>query len=106
MSAKGYWIVRFDVTDDAVYRSYVAANAAAFSRFGARFLVRGGPFDAREGEARSRNVVVEFPSLDAASACYDSPEYQAAKALRDPVATGELIIIGGYDGSQPGDTSA
>ena len=106
MSAKGYWIVRLDVTDETAYRAYVAANAAPLARFGARFLVRGGPFEAPEGTPRSRNVVVEFPSLDAARACYESPEYEAAKALRDPVANGEFLIIGGYDGPQPDDTTA
>ena len=105
MSAKGYWIVRVDVTDDAAYRDYVAANAAPLARFGARFLVRGGPFDAPEGNARSRNVVIEFPSLEAARACYESPDYQAAKALRASGSDGDFIIIGGYGGPQPGETT-
>jgi uncharacterized protein (DUF1330 family) len=41
-------------------------------------------------------VVIEFPSYAAALACYDSPAYQAAKALRDPVSTGDLVIVEGY----------
>ncbi|MBN9376461.1 MAG: DUF1330 domain-containing protein, partial [Cellulomonas sp.] len=45
---------------------YIAANAAVFAKYGARFIVRGGPFDAPEGVARARNVVLEFPSLQAA----------------------------------------
>lgn len=95
---KGYWIGRVDVEDLDQYMKYVAANAAPFAKFGARFLVRGGAFECREGTARSRNVVIEFPSYEAARACYDSPEYQAAKALRDPVSTGDIVIIQGYDG--------
>ena len=102
MSAKGYWIGRVDVADEDAYRAYLTANGAAFARFGARFIVRGGEFEAAEGTPRARNVVIEFPSLEAARACYHSAEYQAAKALRDPVSTGELLIIGGYDGPQPG----
>lgn len=103
MAARGYWIGRVDVHDEAGYRAYIAANAEPFARFGARFLIRGGPFEAVEGEARSRNVVIEFPSIEAARACYHSPEYQAAKALRDPVSIGDIVIIEGYDGPQPGD---
>ncbi|MCK8464852.1 DUF1330 domain-containing protein [Aliiroseovarius sp. S1339] len=95
---KGYWIGRVDVSDDAAYQKYIAANAAPFATFGARFLVRGGAFDAREGTSRTRNVVIEFPSLEAAQTCYDSDEYQAAKAFREPAAICDLIIIGGYDG--------
>jgi uncharacterized protein (DUF1330 family) len=97
--AKGYWIGRIDVNDEEAYRAYIAANAEAFAKFGARFLVRGGQHDAVEGTARSRNVVIEFPDYQAALACYQSPEYQAAKALRDPVSSGELVIVEGYDGA-------
>ena len=99
---KGYWIVRVDVTDDSAYQRYLDANGAAFAAFGGRFLVRGGPFEAVEGDARSRNVVLEFPSVEAAHACYQSPEYAAARALREGAATADIIVIGGYDGQQPG----
>lgn len=98
---KGYWIGRVDVDDEAAYRAYVQANAAPFARFGARFLIRGGAFEAPEGTARARNVVIEFPSYQAALDCYKSADYQAAKALRDPVSTGDIVIIEGYDGPQP-----
>lgn len=95
---KGYWIAHVDIADMDSYRRYIEANAAPFAEYGARFLVRGGPFQQREGQCRARTVVIEFDSYDQALACYDSPAYQAAKALRDPVATGDLIIIEGYDG--------
>jgi len=101
---KGYWIVRVDVTDDNAYQRYVDRNGTAFAAFGARFLVRGGPFEAVEGEARTRNVVLEFPSVEAAHACYHSPAYAAACAFREGAATADIIIIGGYDGQQPGPT--
>ncbi|NBN65694.1 DUF1330 domain-containing protein [Microvirga tunisiensis] len=101
--AKGYWIGRVDVTDAEAYRAYVAANAEAFRQFGGRFLVRGGPFETVEGTARSRNVVIEFPSHAAALACYHSEVYQAAKALRDKAGHADIIVIEGYDGPQPGD---
>lgn len=96
--AKGYWIGRIDVDDLEKYMLYVAANAEPFAKYKARFLVRGGQFEAPEGTSRSRNVVIEFPSYTAALACYNSPEYQSAKALRVPVSTGEIVIIEGYDG--------
>jgi uncharacterized protein (DUF1330 family) len=99
---KGYWVARVDVSDPAQYDKYRAANAVPFARFGARFLVRGGAFEAPEGTPRSRNVVLEFPSYQAALECYRSPEYQAALALRQPAALTDLIIVEGYDGPQPG----
>jgi uncharacterized protein (DUF1330 family) len=100
--AKGYWIARVDVHDPEAYKGYVAANAVAFAKYGARFLVRGGQSEAPEGTPRSRNVVIEFKDYDTAVACYHSAEYAAAKALREPAAVADLLIIEGYDGPQPG----
>lgn len=100
---KGYWVARVDVADLERYKAYVAANAEPFAQFGARFLVRGGSFHNPEGTSRSRNVVIEFPSLQAALDCYHSPAYQAAIRLRqDPVSTADIVIVEGYDGPQPG----
>lgn len=99
---KGYWVARVDVADPEKYKAYVAANAEPFRMFGARFLVRAGNFENPEGTSRSRNVVIEFPSYQAALDCWKSPEYQAAVALRVPVSTIDLVIIEGYDGPQPG----
>ena len=94
---KGYWVAHVDVTDPAAYENYKAANAAPFKAYGARFLIRGGAQEQVEGQCRQRTVVLEFPSLEAARACYFSAEYQAAKALRDPISTGDTIIIEGWE---------
>ena len=99
--AKGYWVARVDVHDPEVYKDYVAANAVAFAKYGARFLVRGGTSECLEGNARSRNVVIEFPSYKAALECFHSPEYQAALAIRQPVSEADLVVLEGYDGPQP-----
>ena len=99
--AKGYWVVHIDVSDPEAYKAYVAANAEAFRKYGAKFLVRGGAFEALEGKTRSRNVVLEFKDYATALACYHSPEYTAAKAFRLPAATADIIVIEGYDGEQP-----
>ncbi len=99
--AKGYWIGRVDVDDAEAYKAYVAANAAPLKRFGARFLVRAGTFVNPEGASRKRNVVIEFPSYQAALDCWHSADYQAAVALRLPVSTVDMVVIEGYDGPQP-----
>ena len=99
--AKGYWIARVDVHNDEGYKPYAAANPAIFKKFGGRFVVRAGRFEAPEGTPRSRNVVIEFPDYESALACYRSPEYQANIKVRLPHALAELVIIEGYDGPQP-----
>ena len=58
--------------------------------------------EAVEGKTRSRNVVIEFPSYEAALACWNSPEYKSAKAKRQGGAVADIIVIEGYDGAQPG----
>ncbi|RJL04069.1 DUF1330 domain-containing protein [Paracoccus aestuarii] len=95
---KAYWIAHVTVDDPATYDAYRRANAEPFARFGARFLVRGGPQQVVEGQARPRSMVIEFPSLQAATDCYHSAEYQAAKALRDPVSAADVMIVEGWDG--------
>jgi uncharacterized protein (DUF1330 family) len=100
--AKGYWIARVDVADAEAYKAYVAANAAPIAKFGGRFLVRAGRFENPEGGSRTRNVVLEFPSYQAALDCYRSADYQAAVQLRLAVATVDMVVIEGYDGPQPG----
>ena len=99
--AKGYWIARVDVRDAEAYKQYAGANGAAFAKFGGRFLVRGGAFESVAGTPRQRNVVIEFPSFEAALNCWNSPEYQAAKALQKGGAEMDLIVVEGYDGPQP-----
>jgi uncharacterized protein (DUF1330 family) len=99
--SKGYWIVRVDITDQDQYKVYVAANAEPFKKYGARFVVRSGRYESVEGTSRARNVVIEFPSYQAALDCWKSPEYQRAMQLRLPVSTADLIIIEGYEGPQP-----
>ena len=100
---KGYWVAFADVTDPEGYKAYVAENAAAFRKYGARFLTRGGQAERPEGQPRSRIVVIEFPSYQAALDCYHSPEYAKAMALRKGKSVMDLAITEGYAGPQPGD---
>ena len=106
MARKGYWIAHVDVKDPDAYKDYIAANAAAFRKFGGRFLVRGGTGEAMEGDFRDRTVVIEFKDYATALACYRSPEYAAAIALRKGASIGDLKVMEGYDGPQPADGSS
>jgi uncharacterized protein (DUF1330 family) len=99
--AKGYWIARVDIADPERYKAYVAANAESLRKYGARFLVRAGRFENPEGTSRTRNVVIEFPTYQAAVDCWHSAEYQQALKLRLPVSTADLVIVEGYEGAQP-----
>jgi uncharacterized protein (DUF1330 family) len=95
--AKGYWIGHVDVHDPESYKAYISGAAPAYAEYGAKFLVRGGQFSAAEGQSRKRNVVIEFPSYQAALDCYNSATYQAAREHRLRASTGDIIIIEGHE---------
>ena len=92
---KGYVISRVDVTDAEAYRRYAEAATKAIAAHGGRALARGGRREALEGKARARNVVLEFDSYEKARAYFHSPEYQAARALRQGAAEMEMVLVEG-----------
>ena len=94
---KGYWIVHITVRDAAAYPAYLAADKIAFDKYAAKFLVRGGQYEAPEGRSRTRHVVIEFASYAQALECYNSPENQAAARLRQSCADAEVVIVEGTD---------
>lgn len=71
------------------------ATKTAFTKFEAVILARGGAFQSMEGEGHARNVVIEFPSFAQACACYNSPEYQEAKALREGAGLANITMVEG-----------
>lgn len=99
--AKGYWIASVEVRNQDGYKQYVAMLPGIFRKYGGRYTTRGGKMEVMEGKSRSRVVVIEFPSYEAAMTCYRSPEYAKAIAARQASADADLIVIEGYDGPQP-----
>jgi uncharacterized protein (DUF1330 family) len=93
--ANGYWIERIAVTDPARYRAYAEALPAIIERFGGRFLVAGGRFEAVEGEVKPRNVVIAFDDYATARACWHSPEYGEVASLREDAASVDVVIVEG-----------
>ena len=92
---KGYWMVRVSVKNAERYPEYLAAARPAFEKYGARFLARGVRYEAKEGSSRERNVIVEFDDFATAVACYQSPEYQAAKTIRNAHSDADFVIVEG-----------
>ncbi|MEM5274399.1 DUF1330 domain-containing protein [Cupriavidus taiwanensis] len=99
--AKGYWIGQVDVSDPEAFAEYSRLNQIAYRMYGGRYLIRGGTHEAVEGRYRSRLVVIEFPDYETAQACYRSPEYARAAAVRQAASIGDVVVVEGYDGPQP-----
>lgn len=94
-----YVIAEVDVTNPEGYNSYTQVSPATISRYGGRFLVRGGAVELLEGDwPKLRRVIIEFPSVEAARAWWDSPEYEKPKAMRRANSKSRLILLEGFDG--------
>jgi len=91
-----YVIAEIDVVDPAAYEDYRKQVLAVVTRYGGKFIVRGGKIDPREGGwTPKRIVVVEFPSMTQAQKWYDSPEYAPLIKLRQKASKGKLILVEG-----------
>ena len=87
------WIAHVTVTDADAYGRYAELAGPAIKAHGGEFIARGGRYLQLEGKDRPRNVVARFPSLEAAEACYRSPEYQAALDHARGASERELLIV-------------
>lgn len=87
------WIAHVKVTDAEAYGKYAALAGPAIAKHGGVFLARGGRYVQLEGNDRPRNVVARFPSLEAAVACYNSADYQAALAHARGAAERDLMVL-------------
>ncbi|MGB3408221.1 MAG: DUF1330 domain-containing protein [Jannaschia sp.] len=92
---KAYWIAHVIVTDPDPYAIYAKGATEAFAKHGATVLARAGRVEGLEGDSRPRNVVIEFESMEAALACYNSPEYQAAREHRLGAGDAQIILLEG-----------
>ncbi len=94
--APGYVIAQIKVTDAGTYPAYVAMVQPIVEKFGGEFIVRGGRSVSYEGTPPGdRNVVIRFPSFEAAEAWYHSDDYAEAKALRQSASTSVQTIVEG-----------
>ncbi|MDA1090411.1 MAG: DUF1330 domain-containing protein [Proteobacteria bacterium] len=97
-----YWVARASIKDAVEYKKYTDLVPEILKKFGGRPLARGGDYRTLEGpETFERFIVVEFPSLEQAVACHQSPEYQEARKFRlNGVGHNELTIVEGGDATK------
>ncbi|MEL6524024.1 MAG: DUF1330 domain-containing protein [Pseudomonadota bacterium] len=91
----GYWIAHVTVTDEEAYGRYAALATKAIEAHGGKFLSRAGRYVQMEGNERARNVLAQFPTLEAAETCYRSDAYQEALSHAKGASERDLVIIEG-----------
>ncbi len=91
-----YVMGEIEVTDPATYEDYSKQVMAVVTKYGGRFIVRGGRVETLEGGwAPKRFVALEFPSMEQAQKFYRSPEYAPLIKLRQKASRGKLILVEG-----------
>ena len=97
--AIAYWINTFrSVSDPDRLAAYAELAGPAQRAAGGRFLARGLPAAAFESGIVERTALIEFPSVEAAVAAYDSPGYQAALQALGDGAERDIRIIEAAEG--------
>lgn len=95
-----YVVVEIVIHDPVAYERYKLLAPPSIAAYGGRYVVRGGATELLEGRRHpARFVILEFPSAERARAWWASPEYAAAKALRQASATTEMLLA---EGLEPG----
>ncbi|HKE40133.1 MAG TPA: DUF1330 domain-containing protein [Casimicrobiaceae bacterium] len=91
-----YFINDMEVTDPQLLEEYKKLSPPTVAQYGGRFLARGGRCETLEGNwSPKRLVIIEFPSLEQAKAWANSPEYAAAKRLRQRASRSNIVIVEG-----------
>jgi len=91
-----YVVADVTVTDPAGYEDYRRRVPATIEKYGGRFVARGGTIEVLEGDwTPSRLVIIEFPTAEEARAWWNSPEYSAARTIRQATSRGTLLILEG-----------
>ena len=96
-----YIIGEIEITDPETYKGYTAQTPGVISKYGGRFIVRGGNGEALEGSTPKRVVVIEFPDRAAAKRFYESPDYQKILKIRLSASEGRLMLVDGVDSPNP-----
>jgi len=91
---KAYWVATYrTVSNPDALAAYGKVAGAALQAAGGKILARGMPAATLDGGYMGRTVLIEFDSVDAARAAYDSPAYQDALKLLGVVAQERDIRI-------------
>lgn len=91
-----YLVAQVRIRDPETYKAYTARSLATIEKHGGRILARGGATEILEGDPSERRVVIiEFASMEAARAWYDSPDYQRARVIRAPISEAQFVTVQG-----------
>jgi uncharacterized protein (DUF1330 family) len=90
-----YILAEVAIHDATIYEEYKKRTPEILEAFEGKFLLRGLPVHALEGNwDHDSLVLLEFPTREKALAWYHSTEYQEAKGIRDKASNARFLLIG------------
>lgn len=92
---KGYLVAHIRVHDAEAFEEFKQLSGAAIKAHNGKVLVRNPAPDHREGAAGGLAIVIEFESMEAARAFYESDDYRAARSVREKISDTDLILVEG-----------
>jgi uncharacterized protein (DUF1330 family) len=96
---KYYAVAEIEITDPSWVPDYVAEVTALVEQHGGRYLARTPKAEKIEGERPLPhvNLIIEWPSEEAAKAFYASEAYQPHLDRRKAGARNEFVLVAGED---------
>jgi uncharacterized protein (DUF1330 family) len=93
--AKGYLVAHIRVHDKEAFEEFKQLSGAAIKAHNGKVLVRNPSPDHCEGGAQGLAIVIEFESIEAARAFYESETYSEARIVREKISDTDLILVEG-----------
>lgn len=96
-----YVLVQGTVTNAEGFKAYNALLPPIYAKYGGTYLslTPGHKVEVAEGAAENRSIVLaRFPSKEAAWGFWKSPEYEAAKKVREGMGTFFVTVLDGLPG--------
>lgn len=90
-----YLIAEIEVKNAEAYAEYAAQTPGLVARHGGKFIIRGGPAKALEGEWSGRLVVMEFTDQAGLESFWNDPEYRNIVGIRQKHSTGRIVAVEG-----------
>jgi uncharacterized protein (DUF1330 family) len=91
-----YVVLDIEVTNPDKFARYKELAPPAIAAYGGRYIARGGTTEVLEGSwTPNRIVILEFPTIERAKTWLESPEYRAARELRDACTTTNAFVTEG-----------
>lgn len=88
-----YYINSYDVIDMALFSQYPPRVIILLEKYGAAVIASDLEGIAVEGSPRMMNAIIRFPSVEAALQCYQDPDYEPLKILRQQAVRNCTMVL-------------